>query len=81
MMGNGHLHKIECFHTLGTLESERIKVTALNLWEASHLFIDRPLPGKPPNIPDRLSPFSKNLFFHFTTQSLREGLPLFGKEG
>ena len=31
-MGNCHLHKIECFHTFGTPESERLKVTALNLF-------------------------------------------------
>jgi len=54
---------------LGTPESERLKVTALNLWEASYLSFDRPLPGKPPKIPDRLSPFSKMGFFHITTQS------------
>jgi len=42
---------------LGTPESERLKVTALNLWEASYLSFDRSLPGKPPKIPDRLSPF------------------------
>jgi len=59
---------------LGTPESERLKVTALNLWEASYLSFDRPLPGKPPKIPDRLSPFSKMGFFHITTQSpKREG--------
>jgi len=45
------LHEIECLHTLGTLESERLKVTALNLWEASRLSFDRPLPGKPPTRP------------------------------
>jgi len=32
MMGNGRLHKIERFHTLGTPESERLNVTALNLF-------------------------------------------------
>jgi len=31
-MGNRHLYKIERFHSLGTPESERIKVTALNLF-------------------------------------------------
>jgi hypothetical protein len=30
-MGNRRLYKIECLHMLGTLESERLKVTALNL--------------------------------------------------
>jgi len=30
-MGNRRLYKIECLHTLGTPESERLKVTALNL--------------------------------------------------
>jgi hypothetical protein len=39
-MGNRHLYKIECLHTLGTPESERLKVTALNLFHptASPLF-------------------------------------------
>src|SRR4030042_2014163 len=31
-MGNRRLHKIERFHTPGTYESERLKVTALNLF-------------------------------------------------
>jgi hypothetical protein len=31
-MGNRRLYKIECLHTLGTPESERLKVTALNLF-------------------------------------------------
>jgi hypothetical protein len=31
-MGNRHFYKIECRHTLGTAESERLKVTALNLF-------------------------------------------------
>jgi hypothetical protein len=37
MMGNCHLYEIQCFHMLVTLESERLKVTALNLLEASRL--------------------------------------------
>ena len=39
-MGNRHLYKIEYLHTLGTPESERLKVTALNLFHptASPLF-------------------------------------------
>jgi len=32
MMGNRRLNKIECFHVLGMYESERFKVTALNLF-------------------------------------------------
>ena len=47
MMGNLRLYKIECFHKLGTSESERLKVTALNLFHPtaspplykSHLFL------------------------------------------
>ncbi len=31
-MGNHRLYKIECIHVLGTPESERLKVTALNLF-------------------------------------------------
>ena len=30
IMGNHRLSRIKCFHTLGTPESERLKVTALN---------------------------------------------------
>jgi hypothetical protein len=39
-MGNRRLYKIECLHTLGTPESERLKVTGLNLFHptASPLF-------------------------------------------
>jgi len=39
-MGNRRLHKTECAHMLGTPESERLKVTALNLFHptASPLF-------------------------------------------
>jgi hypothetical protein len=31
-MGNRPLYKIECFHALGTPDSERLKVTALSLF-------------------------------------------------
>jgi len=31
-MGNHRLYKIQCVQTLGTTESERLKVTALNLF-------------------------------------------------
>jgi len=31
-MGNRHVHQIECLQTLGTSESGRQKVTALNLF-------------------------------------------------
>jgi hypothetical protein len=31
-MGNRRFYKIRCFHTLGMVESERQKVTALNLF-------------------------------------------------
>ncbi len=31
-MGDRRLYKIECFHMLGMTESERLKVTALNLF-------------------------------------------------
>jgi hypothetical protein len=31
-MGDRRLHRIECLHMLGTPESERLKVTALNLF-------------------------------------------------
>jgi hypothetical protein len=32
IMGNRRLYKIECLHTLGTPESDVLKVTALNLF-------------------------------------------------
>jgi len=54
---------------LGTLESERLKVTALNLWEASYDPLTGCFPASRP--PDRPSPFSNSRFFHITTQSLR----------
>jgi hypothetical protein len=41
----------ECFHVLGGPESKRLKDAAPNLWEASPLSFDRPLPGKPPTRP------------------------------
>jgi hypothetical protein len=39
-MGNRRLHHIECIHTLDVPESERLEVTALNLFHptASPLF-------------------------------------------
>jgi len=40
-MGNRRLYKIERFHALGTSESERLKVTALNLFH----------PTAPPRLP------------------------------
>jgi len=40
MMGSGRLHKIEYFQMGGTPESERLKVTALNLF---HLTASSPL--------------------------------------
>jgi hypothetical protein len=36
-MGDRRLYIIECLHMLGTTESERLKVTALNLLENAHL--------------------------------------------
>jgi hypothetical protein len=66
-MGDHRLYKFECFHILGMPESERQKVTALNLSE------DAPpcggFPLKRP--PDRLSPLSRSRFLHITTQSLK----------
>jgi hypothetical protein len=32
IMGNYRLYKIECFHTIGMPNCERLKVTALNLF-------------------------------------------------
>jgi hypothetical protein len=72
-MGNCHLYKIKYLYPLGPPESERLKVTALNLWEASYLSFDRPLPGKPPKIPDRLSPFQKIGFFILRHSLVGEG--------
>jgi hypothetical protein len=46
-MGNRGLYKNECFHMLGSSESERLKVTALNLFRptASSPFITTKPPG------------------------------------
>ena len=65
---------------LGTPESKRLKVAALPMPKrlragrskslgSVSLSFDKPLPGKPPNIPDRLSPFPKTHIFHIATQS------------
>ena len=62
------MFEIKCFRTSGTFDSERLKVTALNLWEPSPLFFDRLLPENRPT--DRLFPFLKGGFFHIATQSL-----------
>ena len=78
-MGNRRLYKIECLHMLGAQGSERLKVTALNLWDASRLSFDRPLPGKPPNIPDRLPPFKKSVFSYYDTASEGEGFKIMGR--
>ena len=64
-MGRHRWLKIECLNIVGDPESKQLKVAALNLWEASRLPFDRPLPGKPPNIPGRLSPFPKSRFYIF----------------
>jgi len=53
-MGNHRLYKIEDLHMLGTPESERLKVTALNLFHPT------------------TTPLFKSVFFHITTQPLRE---------
>ncbi len=72
-MGNHRWLKIECLHRVGDPESKRLKVAALNLWEASRLSFDRPLPGKPPNIPDRLSPFAKSRILILRHSYFRKG--------
>ena len=50
-MGNRRLYKIECLHTLGTPDSKRVKVTALNLWEARQPFGYEELPVPPTRPP------------------------------
>ena len=65
--------KLNAFNRIGNPESERLMVAALNLWEASRLSFDRPFPGKPPNIPDRLSPFPKAVFSYCDTASAGRG--------
>jgi hypothetical protein len=65
------LYKIEYFHTLGTPRSERLKVAALNLWEASPSSFDRPLLGEPPTRPS-LPLFEKSVFSYYDTASLWE---------
>jgi len=59
-MGNLGLYKIECLHILGTSESRRLKVSALNLWEARQPFGYEELPVPPTRLP---LPFFKKLVF------------------
>jgi hypothetical protein len=60
-MGNHRFCKIECLHALGTAESERLKVTALNLWENTHLAAASRLSAHPTTSP----PFQKVGFFSY----------------
>jgi hypothetical protein len=63
-MGDRHLYKIECFDTLGTPESERLKVTAL---PSPKRFAQAGLNLFHPTA----SPLFQNVgFFHIVTQSL-----------
>jgi hypothetical protein len=59
-MGNRHCLKTGWLHRVDDLESKRLEGAALKLWKTSRLSFDKPLPGKPPNIPDRLSAFAKS---------------------
>jgi hypothetical protein len=63
IMGNRPLYQIECLHTLGTPESERLKVTALNLWEASRYPLTGRFPASRPKSPTASPPFQKVGFF------------------
>jgi hypothetical protein len=80
IMASRRLYKIECFHTLGAPESERLKVTALNLWEASPSSFDRPLPGEPPTRPP-LPFFEKSVFSYYDTPSWGERVGVRGEKG
>jgi len=82
-MGNRRLNKIECSHVLGMHESERFKITALpcrsgfaqaglNLWEATRLSFDKPLPGKSAH-PTASSRFQKANFVYYDTVSKGRG--------
>jgi hypothetical protein len=42
-MGNRRLYEIECLHRLGRPESERLKVTALNLFHPTASFLSQKL--------------------------------------
>jgi len=78
-MGNRRLYRIERFHAPGRLESERLKVAALNLLKL--LLKIAELPGEViifriVSLRDTLPvhstaspPFPKNRFFHIATQS------------
>jgi len=78
-MGNRRLYRIERFHTPGTSESERLKVTALNLLKL--LLKIAELPGEViifrivslrdslPVHPTASPPFQKVVFFDIGTQS------------
>jgi hypothetical protein len=66
-MGTHRLYEMKQFHRLDMPEAyERLKVTALNLWEASFfLLTDRFRKAVRPTT----SPFLKVGFFHIATQS------------
>ena len=63
-MENRHLYKIEYFHMVVTLESKRLNVTALNLWEVRQPLGYEELPV-PPTRP--ALPLFKKSIFHITT--------------
>jgi hypothetical protein len=62
-MGDRRLIKIECFHMVGTPESERLKVTALNLSENAHLAAASRLSAHPTAPP----PFKKSISSYYNT--------------
>jgi hypothetical protein len=62
-MENHCLYKIQRFHVLVTPESEQLKVTALNLLEASRL--SGRFPASRPTSPTASLPFSKKCVFSY----------------
>jgi hypothetical protein len=69
IVGLRPLYKIECFHMLGTPESETAKGTALNFWENAHLAAASRLSAHPTASP----PLKKSVSSYCDTVSTREG--------
>jgi hypothetical protein len=77
-MGNRHLYKIESLHTVGTPESERLRVTALpspKRLPAGQGFVRRGYAQAGLNLfyPTASPHFSRNQFFHITKLPLDVG--------
>jgi hypothetical protein len=72
-MGNRRLYKIEFIAAFGTPNSEQLKVTALNLWEASRYPLTGRFPASRPKSLTTSPPFWKIGFSYYDTVSEKKG--------